>query len=342
MSANSPLRANLSLSLQVLSVGLLIALLLRGNGPGSATNPLEDLAEMQDELSAARYQLGDQANRLTRLLDRLARGGFSTGAGTNVIDEPDVKKTPTELLEELLHVTDVLSRWKNDPLQREPVEAERARLEDLLRRNGNDTIDALGGFFPTIVDLLPAETGPTWMQTRLLTHVVGQIDTDEAVEYARFVFEDQAVNSGVRLKAAEIAMKKYEDQIIPRLIDLLTDPDPSFSRPNQIVLFFKQKPDPRAIPALIQVATDPLSERSLRRFTLDTLGEYDDHRVIDALKGVAIDPVNVDLRGVAVNSLRKLLGKEILDFVEYLKGQIQANDPLLNLLLSIEEMYQGE
>ncbi|MFH0944217.1 MAG: HEAT repeat domain-containing protein [Planctomycetota bacterium] len=339
MSANSPLRAYLSLVLQVITVGLLITLLLRRSGP-SSTNPLAGLEEVREELSQARYQLGDQANRLTRLLDRLAREGLSAGSGNGAIAEPDVRKTPTELLEELANVTEVLSRWKSDPLQREPVEKERARLEDLLRRYGNDTIDALGGFFPTIVNLMPEAAGPTWMQTRLLTHVVAQIDTDEAVEYARYIFEDQTINSGVRLKAAEIAMKKYEDQIILRLIDLLVHPDPNFSRPNQIVLFFKQKPDARAIPALIQVATDQEAERGVRRFTLDTLGTYDDHRVIDALKEVAVDPANVDLRGVAVNSLNKLLGKDILDFVEYLKGQIQANDPLLNLLLSIEQMYQ--
>jgi len=344
MSASSSIRSSVSLILQVLIIGLLLVLIFRKPEPAKADQPRQT-DEIREEISMARYQFQDAANRLNRYLDRLARNERSGHVASNGVDaelQEDVPASPSELLEELAHVTTVLARWKHDPLQRESVEQERARLEDLLRRGGNDTIDAVSAFFPTIIDLVPESAGPTWMQTRLLTHVVGQIETDEAVEYARSVFEDPGVNSGVRLKAAEIAMKKYKEPVTERLIDLLVHPDANFNRPTQIVLYFKQNIEPRAIPALIQLAVDQKQDRGARRATLGTLGEYDDHRVIDALKEVASDPANVDLRGVAVNSLNKLLGKEILDFVNHLLDQLPSNDPLINLLRSIKELWEQE
>ena len=344
MSASSSLRSNLSLVLQLATISLLTVLIFRSQGLPESEEPTQ-MEDVLEELSTAKYQLHDQANRLSRLLDKLSKEGIAVRGSGRAVDlesEADLPASPSELLEQLTHVTTTLSRWKHDPLQREPVELERARLEDLLRRAGNETIDALAAFFPNIIDLVPETAGPTWMQTRLITHVIGQIDTDEAVEYARFVFEDPSINSGVRLKAAEVAMKKYKEPITERLIDLLIHPDSSFNRPNQIVLYFKQNNDPRAIPALVQLARDGETARNLRRFTLDTLGEFDDHRVIDVLKEVASDPANVDLRGVAINSLNKLLGKEMVDFVNHLQGALAPNDPLLNLLKSIQELWEQE
>lgn len=296
----------------------------------------------------ARYQLQDQANRLRDLLDRLARDGIKVqGAGDGAAQAAGAGSAagpaaPEALYEELLQVTEILARWKHDPIQREPVEKERARLEDLLRRHGEASIHALGPFFRTIPERLPQEAQPTWMQTRILTHVVDQIDGDAAIEFARSIFEDPGTNSGVRLAAAQVVAKKHEDWVVERLIRLLDEPDPTFTRANQIVLYFKQHRDPRVVPSFIRIAKDEQADRGLRRFTLEALGLYPDHRVIDALKEVTLTATQGDLRGVALNSLNEILGKEVLDFLALLRGQLTTQDPLMRLVENLEALWQGD
>lgn len=333
-----------SLGLHLITIGLLVAVLLDPGGDGTgdeaddgAGSPDDELSE---ELSMARYDLQQQANRLRTMLDKLAREGIRIeGSGLNVDTETE-PESPEALLDEMVRITGLLSRWKHDPLQREPVEKERARLEDLLRRHGDETIEAIALFFPTIPELLPPEAHPTWMQTRLLTHVVGQIKTEAAIELCRSIFDDPGINSGVRLAAAEIALEKYPDRITEKLIDLLENPDTSFSRPNQIVLYFKKNKDPRVIPAFLKIAGDVTSDRGLRRFTLETMGHYPEHRVIDALKTATLEVGHGDLRGVALNSLNEILGKDILDFIRHLKTKVADEDPLLRLIENIEEMWE--
>lgn len=307
---------------------------------------IEDLIE---DVSTARYELRAQSDRLTRLLDRLARGEIQVQAVGLSGTEPaatgsalggDDPKSPRDLLERLAEVTDVHERFKFDPLQREPVEKERARVEDLLRRAGDDTIDALVDFMPTIPRLLQ-DARPGWMQTRLLTHVVAQIDTAAAADFAYGMVEDPQYNSGVRLAAATAARGRYPDRVVKRLIGLLENPDPTFSRPEQIAQFFKTNPDDRAIPALCALARNVDGDRTARRFTLETLGVYDDPRVIDALKEVSTFDVHGDLRGVAIVSLNKILGEDILSFVDYLRGQWQPDDPLHQLLDNTEAAWKS-
>ncbi|MBI4882265.1 MAG: HEAT repeat domain-containing protein [Planctomycetes bacterium] len=341
MTLNTPRLLWTLIILQVAAVLLLLASLFR---PAAEDEPVlgEEFDELVQELSALRYQLSDQGNRLTRLLDRLARGGpgpeaaSAQPAGAEAPSEPG---TPLELLEELARVTEVLGRYQYDPLQREPVEKERARLEDLLRRGGDDTIDALVAFFPEIPARYPEIANPTWFQTRILTHVVDQIGSDAAVELARAVFENTAINPGVRLSGAQIALKKHGDEITGKLIALLENPDPSFDRPIEIVKYFQGTVEPRAIPALIALATSIDTERNLRRFTLQALSRYDDPRVIDALKEVASSAVNGDLRAAAISALGDLLKKDILPFVRHLRENMPADDPLRTLLDNTESYW---
>ncbi|MFG0319323.1 MAG: hypothetical protein ACF8XB_18780, partial [Planctomycetota bacterium JB042] len=302
------------------------------------------MEELVEEVSTARYQLRSQADRLSRLLDRLARGdievraiggGDDPAADATTVSADD---TPSRILERYAEIADLHERFKWDPLQREPVEKERARLEDLLRRAGNDSIDALGAFLPTLPSLLE-DAKPGWVQTRLLTHVVAQVDSVEAADFAMAVLEDPQYNSGVRLVAATAARGRYEDRVIERLIGLLERPDPSFARPEQIAQFFKGNKDDRAIPALCALAKNVDGDRTARRFALESLGVYDDPRVIDALKEVTTFDVHGDLRGVAFVSLNRLLGEDVLPFIEYLRKQWAPEDPFHQLLNNTEAVY---
>ncbi len=347
MNLNTPRLLWLLIALQVAAIVLIVTPLLQQK---AEDEPLlgEEFDELVQELSALRYQLNDQGNRLTRLLDRLARGGPSAEAagaqpaaegGAGGVAVPDQPKTPHDLLQELAHVTEVLGRYEYDPLKREPVEKERGRLEDLLRRGGDDTIDALVSFFPDIPANYPDIANPTWFQTRMLTHVVDQIGSDAAVEFARRVFENTAINSGVRLAGAQIALKKHGDEITSKLIALLEDPDPSFDRPIEIVKYFQTTVEPRAIPALVALATDIDTERNLRRFTLHALSRYDDPRAVDALKEVASTAANGDLRAAALSALGDLLKQDILPFVRHLRETMPADDPLRTLLDNTESYW---
>lgn len=335
------------LLLHLLTLGAVFALWNASRTAADEDDEPTSLEEMVEEIGSARYQLRSEADRLNRLLDRLARGeiavkvagvdaaGVEAASATGGDDE---LRTPHEILERLAEVTDVHERSKWDPLQREPVEKERARLEDLLRRGGDDTIDAVAAFMPTIPERLE-DAKPGWMQTRLLTHVVSQIDTQAAADYALSVLDDPRFNSGVRLVAANAARGRYEDRVVTKLIDLLENPDPTFARPEQIAQFFKANPDARAIPALCALARNVDADRTARRFTLETLGVYDDPRAIDALKEVSTFDVHGDLRGVAIVSLNQLLGEDILPFIEYLRGQWSPEDPLHRLLDNTEAVY---
>ncbi len=349
MDAPAPRRDKLALLLQLVTIGLLVALLVRtraSDGAGEGDEP-QSFEELASEITAARYKLDEQANRLTRLLDRLSRGGTLAGGddpgagGGHANAKLDETASPSLLLEELARVTDVIERYKWDPLQREPLEKERGRLEDLLRRAGDDTIDMIDAFFSTIGERLKEAT-PTWMQTRLLTHVVEPIGTDDAYRFARSVFDNPGFNSGVRLKAADVALKRWPDEMSVKLIELLENPDPTFSRPEQIALYFKTHKDDRAIPALIAAATDIDRDRTLRRFALEALGIYDDPRVIEALKKVAAEDVHGDLRGVAIVGLNDLLGKDVVGFIHFLRERMNPEDPMHRLLDNTEALWTGE
>jgi len=232
-------------------------------------------------------------------------------------------KSPATRLERLVNASD----------------AERARLEDMLRRDGDDTIHALADFFPTIPHRLEGAR-PGWMQTRLLTHVVDQIDTEDAAEFAYSVFEDSQYNSGVRLKAAASAMARQRERVILGLIGLLENSDPTFSNPEQIVQFFKANPEPRAIPAICSIASNVEAERTARRFALEVLGGYDDPMALDTLEEVATFQVHGDLRGVAMVSLNRRLGREIVPFVEQLRNQWERDDPMHQLLDNIDKAHE--
>ena len=328
------------LFLHVITLTLVVSMFLSSRPGEDEDDDPATLEELVDEIGTARYQLRSQADRLSRLLDQLQRGQLQLANGGGAAIAPiaaggDEPKTPLDLLDRLAEVTDVHERHKHDPLQRESVEKERARLEDLLRQAGDDTIGALFDFFPSVSRKL-TDARPGWMRTRLLTHVVDQIDSEAAADFAFSVFEDPQYNSGVRLKAAASALGRYEDRVIVALVRLLTHPDPTFSRPEQVVQFFKANKDERAIPALCQLAQNIDGERTARRFCLETLGEYDDPRVLDALKEVATFDVHGDLRGVAIVSLNKLMGADIIPFVDYLRSQWEVDDPLHQLLDNTE------
>lgn len=331
----------LQVLLQLVTIALLAVVFreVRSSGAGD-DEEMTSSEELVGEITQARYQLKNQADRLTRLLDKVARGELAA-APANAARAPagdEAPRTPSELLDELARVTDVHSRYKHDPLQREPVEEERARLEEQLRGAGDDTVDALVAFFPSLPQVLE-DAEPTWMQTRLLSHVVAPIGTDAAIDFARSVFEDPSYNSGVRLQAARVTLPRDKDEVHIKLIELLQSPDPSFSRPEQIALYFRSEIDPRAIPALIEAARDTHRDQLTRRFALEALSEYDDPRVIEALKDVATHDTAGDLRGLAIVGLNQLLGKDVVGFVEFLRERMEPEDPLHTLLDNTEALW---
>lgn len=309
----------------------------RDRGGGDDVS-IEDLVE---EVSQARFQLQSEGERLRLLIDRWRREGAPAAKRTEDGTEKD-PKTPQEIVDRLIEVDDVHARYEYDPLQREPVERERARLEELLRRSGDAAVQAVRDAFPILGDRLRS-AHPGWVRTRLLTHVIDPIGTEEARRFAYEVFEDPRYNAGVRLAAARVAMKdgKLKEAVLEELLRLLGEPDPNFNRREQIALFFKQNPDPRAVEPLARIARSLDEDRLLRRMAIEALGSYTQPEAIDALREVAIDTAQADLRGAALHSLNKILGEEILPFLEHLRTLLEPEDPIHQLVDSIEALYRN-
>lgn len=298
----------------------------------------EIVSELREDISTSRYELANQAERLQRMLDQLAangEGGPGRGpqAGLGAAPDLDISGvTESDLLFRLLEVNELHRQYKIDPIQRLPVEKERARIEEELRRRGDETIGALGLRFKEIRN--------TVEQTRMLTHVVAEIPGDAAIEFAYRVFQDEGISSGVRLVGATIARAKHGDEIDASFVKILSDPDTAFSRREQIIVFFKENHYPPAGPALARLAIDPEVNRLLRRYTLQALGSYPDPEAIDALKQVATEAIHGDLRAEALRSLDRILGREILDFLQFVRGRLTEDDPLHRLLDDLEASHR--
>lgn len=310
-------------------------------GPAkSDTETLENLVfELREEFATSRYEIQNQTDRLRRLLDQLADGSGGAGgvARGSLYREPDAdlgELTEDELVQRLYQVDQLHDEYRQDPIQRVPVEKERARIEEELRRRGDAAIDA--------IELRFKDTANTRHQTRMITHVVTPIGTERAYEFARKVFEDISISAGVRLVGARLAREKYGEEIDRELVDLLIDPDVAFGRREQIIYFFKENPYPPAGEAIAKLAVDPEIDRTLRRYSLQALASYEAPAAIDALKKVATDEIHGDLRAEALRSLSVILGPDVLDFARFLRGRLAEDDLLHNLIDDLEAQYRNQ
>jgi len=288
------------------------------------------------QVGMARFELKQQADRLSRLADQYASGQagvpqLKTAVGDLPTDPPADQRSTAELVERLIDLHAMKARYADNPVQREPVEHARAEVEAVLRARGDASIDAIAMAFPGTTD--------TRAQTRLLTHVIGQLSSDAADEFALGVFEDSQFASGVRLVAARIAMRQFEDRVIERLLELMITNDPTFLHREQIASFFGQYPDPRAAAVFADLVTDQSVDASVRRFALQAMGHYDSTEIIEALKEVAALSSAGDMRAQALHSLHEILGVEILEFLRFLRPTLHENDNLLVLIDNIEEHY---
>jgi len=303
---------------------------------------LEELmTELREDVSVARYELSNEANRLRRLLDQLAAGGSIGGGGpggpdTSLPNSPNLdlsEISARDLLFRLFEVNELHRQFKLDPIQRVPVEKERARIEAELRKRGDASIDALDVRFKEVPD--------TQEQTRLLTQIVAEVETERALEFAYAVFRDQGISSGVRLVGANIAREAHAEEIDKALVNLLVDPDAAFARREQIIYFFKENHYPPAAAALAELAVDLEVARYIRRFALQALAKYPEPVVIDSLKQVASEATQGDLRAEALRSLSTILGREVLDFLQFIRGRLNDDDPLLRLVEDLELEHGG-
>lgn len=342
--SSSPRISPLSLLLQLVTIALLVVLVWQGRsseGDDEETESVADLlSEFSDEVSATRFQISTQADRLTRLLDKLQQeglGGADAGKSAGHLHEDPhadlTTLTESDLLARLFEVTELHDEYKTDPIQRVPVETERARIEAELRTRGDAAINAIGSWFK--------ETPNTRLQTRLLTNLVEPIDTDAAFELARNLFNDQAIVDGVRLVAARIAMVRWPEEINNGLVALLSDSEVTFRRLEQVIVFFGQNPYPPAAAGLCRIAVNAEFDRQLRRYSMAALAKYPEPAVIEALKQAASDATQADLRSEAIRSLKAIQGCDVVDFLEYLRPRLPADDPLLRLIDGIEAECAG-
>lgn len=327
-----------SLGLNVVTLALVGAVLFelhRDRGEDSLPTLPEQLQELGDDVANARIELKNQADRIELLVQKLQREGIGGGASAPAEYDPDADLTAmsaADLVSRLEHVTEVLNRYRNDPLRREPIEHERGRIEEQLRARGDESIDAIASRIHDISD--------SWMQTRLLTQVVQPSGSDAANALAMRIFDDANMVAGVRLCAAQIALAKQREQVVPRLVSLLMNPEPGFDRREDVAAFFQQNPDERAVPALIALAKGDDVDRGLRRFVLKALGSYPSSPgVIDTLKEVAQLSHLGDLRAEALHSLHQIVGKDIVDFCRFLRPKLSENDPMRKLLDDLEAKY---
>ncbi len=251
---SSPLIA-LSLALNVCTLGGILYVAKHQTANDEATLP-EQLSDMADDISSAKIEMKNDLETLKSLIARLNTTGPGGPQAYNYDPAADIEKMSSDdLLKRWLHVCEVLSRNRHDPLQREPVEKERGRVEEQMRARGEATVASIAAKFKEIED--------NWLQTRLLTNVIEPMKTEAGFAFAKTVFEDTTLVGGLRLYAAQVLLKKDKEGTMGRLIDLLEHPDPTFDRRDQIVTFLKSNPDSRAAPILVQIAKADDSDRNV-------------------------------------------------------------------------------
>lgn len=338
----------LMLVLQLATVALLTVQVLHDrpfseDGEDEAEDGPTTIDDLADDISQTRYELKQQVDRMTRMIDGLARDGIGTGAApapqddaVGVVGDPSKMSTP-QLVAKVLELHEMHARYEFDPLQREPIEKERARIEDVLRNRGLESIDSIAATLQS--------TNDTRAQTRLLEYVVrpiierGDAASAPAEQLALDVFADPAYASGVRLVGARLALKSHRDAVIEKLVEILGDTGSEFQHREDIARFFEVDPDPRAVPVLAQLAKDVDVDDTVRFFCLGSLGVYHDSIGIEALKEVARGEVHGALRGRAIHSLNKVLGKDVLPFLEQLKSTMAPQDPLQQLVKNLQDHY---
>jgi hypothetical protein len=328
----------LSLALNVATLGCVFWYGSRVEQFAAATEESTTVGELADEIADARIALGRATDRIEATVLRLADRSATPGAAETDAraDRPLAEMTEDELFLRWQHVCDVLSRHRHDPMQREPVEDERGRVEAEMRSRKDGTIATIATRFRTVDD--------HWLRTRLLTHLVEPIATERAYEFALAVFDDPTFGAGIRLYAAQVAMQQpsSRDRVIGDLVDLLRHPDASFDRPADIVNFLKVSPDPRALPVLIDLARAESTEQNLRTYAIEALGSYHAPECVTALQELAQLVTLGNLRVEAVRSLHKIQGKEILEFLRTLRESIGVEDQNLRIFLdNIEMKYQN-
>jgi hypothetical protein len=338
MSAMSPRATPLLAILVVLQLATLflvaapqLGLELFGPASEDELTTGEDVAE---EISLARYEMANQTKRFETLLARLeARGGAPTAAAPYDPEQDLALLSIEQLVGRWQHVASALDRYRDDPLQREPIETERGRVEAELRARGAASIAALARLLPTIDD--------SWKQTRLLSHVVSPIGGAAAHDLALEMFEDPAVVAGVRLFAAQIAMESHRDRVLERLVGLLENPDPTFNRPEEILYFFRNNPTPAAGPVLLKIARDPTADGVHRSFAIQALSKYGSPEVVEALKEIVEFRQLELLRVDAARSLVEILGKESLDYFRHLKPRLETDDAAMHGFIDAAEAQFG-
>lgn len=345
---SKPLAA-LMIVLQLATVGLLTMQVLHDRRQSSEDGEYEEddgpttIDDLADDISQTRFELKQQVDRMTRMIDGLARDGIGGAANpapqddaTGVVADP-TKLTTSQLVEKVIELHEMHARYEFDPLQREPIEKERARIEDVLRARGVESIDSIGASLHSTAD--------TRAQSRLLEYVVrpiierGDAASPAAERLALDVFADPSFASGVRLIGARLALKSHRDAVIEKLVEILGDTTSEFQHREDIARFFEVDPDPRAVPILAQLAKDVDVDQTVRFFCLGSLGIYRDSIGIDALKEVARGEVHGALRGKAIHSLNRALGKDVLPFLEQLKSTMAPQDPLQQLVKNLQDHY---
>lgn len=318
--------------LQLGSIGMLVALWTKSGTEESALP--EEVTDLAEELSATRYQLEEQLGRLTRTLDRQARqmAAPAAAAGEGAGGAADEPKSALDLLARLHEVNDLHDRYQDNPLQRDPIEKERGRLEAELRARGEESMDAIAATF--------AEIDNTREQTRLLMQVVGPIGSPAALDFAERVFDNPNLTSGVRLVGAHLAGEKRPDSVIPKLVRLLEEGSDSFNRRDEIATFFAGQVDARAEPVLAKLAADTAVERDLRRACIRALRSYPNQGGPVLEQIAEIDP-HTDLRIEAIHTLNYMRGRDVVDFVRHLRSKVSDQDPVRQLLDSIEAQWDS-
>lgn len=335
----NPSLVRVSLVLNLLTLGGVAWLAYdRPTAPVDEADLPEQIDDLADDIAGARIEMQRTAERLEALVSRLSSRDASdanvsaTGAGG---DRPLGEMSNDELFARWRHVNDVLARHEWNPLAREPVETERGKVEAEMRARGDAQIDTIAAQFRTVED--------HWLKTRLLTHVVEPVGSAKGYDFARSIFDDPSFNSGLRLYAAQVAMKDSarRDEILGELIDLLEHPDATFNRPEEIVNFLKGAPDPRALPVLRSLATAPDTEQNLRTFAIQALGSFHGSETVAILQDLAETVALGNLRIEALRSLHKIQGKEILSFTRGLRDKIGLEDQNLQTFVdNLEGLYR--
>lgn len=343
MSAPAPSSTlpRLSLALHLVSLGG-IAWLAFGERrePAAEESSLPaELEDLTDEIVSARLEMKRSAERFEALVSRLSTRDSSDAnvASPGAIDgRPLADLSNDELFDRWQHVCRVHSEHQWNPLTREPVEKERAAIEAEMRARGDAQIQTIAARFRTVED--------HWLKTRLLTHVVEPLGSPAGYDFAYSIFGDPAFNSGLRLYAAQVAMKDAgrREEIMGELIDLLEHPDATFTRREEIVNFLKSSPDARALPVLQRLASAPDTEQNLRTFAIQALGSLHGAECVTILQDLAQTATLGNLRIEALRSLHKIQGKEILPFLRGMRDRIGPEDQQLQIFVdNIEQLYQG-